>query len=82
MSEPFSLKVTASKASLEALHALSHFAPAVNSKYGLALRASLADSPLAKSALTTDKLSPDIFLPYAPYIRYQLNFESALYEAS
>lgn len=82
MSEPFSLKITASKASPEALHALSRFAAAVNSKDGSALRALLADSSLAKSALKTDKLPPDIFLPHAPYTSYQFNVVDALHEAS
>lgn len=82
MSEPFSLKITAKKVSPEALQALSRFAAAVNSKDGSALRALLSDSALAKSALTTNKLSPDIFLPHAPYTSYQFNVVDALHEAT
>ena len=82
MSEPFSLKISAKKVSPEALQALSRFAAAVNSKDGSALRVLLADSSLAQSALTTDKLPPDIFLPHAPYTSYQFNVVDALYEAS
>ncbi|MDR7307703.1 hypothetical protein [Rhodoferax saidenbachensis] len=82
MSEPFSLKIAASKASPEALHALSCFAVAVNSKDGNNLRTLLAASSLAQAALTTDKLPPDIFLPHAPYTSYQFNVVDALYEAT
>jgi hypothetical protein len=82
MSESFSLKITAKKVSPEALRALSRFAAAVNSKDGSALLALVSESSLAKSALTTDKLPPDIFLPHAPYTSYQFNVVDALHEAT
>jgi len=54
----------------------------VNSKDGSALRALLANASLAQSKLTTSKVPPEIFLPFALYTSYQLNLLDALYEAT
>jgi hypothetical protein len=82
MSEPFTLKIAAGKVGPEVLAQLTRFAAAANEKNWPALRALVAESPLAVSGLTTDQLSPAIFLPYAEHVRYKTAVAPALCDAT